>query len=70
MKLKVVKEKFEFLNPMKNMEKDIQIIEYRKDPLTGTTCIYNPVTAEKARIFFGSTDRKALKEFADQTKES
>ncbi|MCK4433681.1 MAG: hypothetical protein KAV48_07080 [Methanomicrobia archaeon] len=70
MKLKVVKEKFEFLNPMKNMEKDTQIIEYRKDPLTGTTCIYNPATAEKARIFFGSTDRKALKEFADQTRES
>ncbi len=70
MKLKVVKEKFEFLNPMKNMEKDTQIVEYREDPLTGTTCIYNPATAEKARIFFGSTDRKALKEFADQTRES
>jgi galactose-1-phosphate uridylyltransferase len=70
MKLKVVKEKFEFLNPMKGMEKDTQIVEYREDPLTGLTCIYNPATAEKARIFFGSTDRKALKEFAEQTKES
>ncbi len=70
MKLKVVKEKFEFLNPTKNMEKDTQIIEYRKDPLTGLTCIYNPATAEKVRIFFGSTDRKALKEFAEKTKES
>jgi len=70
MKLKVVKEKFEFLNPMKNMERDTQIIEYREDPLTGTTCIFNPATAEKAKIFYGSTDREALRKFAEKTKES
>jgi galactose-1-phosphate uridylyltransferase len=69
MEFKTVKERFEFFNPMNDMKKDTQIVEYRTDPLTGTTCIYNPATAEKARLFYGPTDRAALRKFAEQTKE-
>ncbi len=70
MEFKIVKKQFEFLNPMKDMEKETQIVEYREDPLTGITCIYNPATAEKAKNFYGPTDRDALREFAENTKDS
>ncbi|MBN2055274.1 hypothetical protein JW905_10150, partial [bacterium] len=49
-----------FHNPMKGGRLDEQVIERRRDPLTGTTSILSRSLTDKAALFFGKTDEALI----------
>lgn len=53
-----------FHNPLRNGDLDEQIIEVRRDPLTGHQSIYNAALEGKTAILFPSTDETYLEERA------
>jgi UDPglucose--hexose-1-phosphate uridylyltransferase len=61
------KSEAEFLNPFKDFAVERQVVEVRKDPLTGDTSVYNPVFKDKAKIFFGDTDPALIESLARDT---
>ncbi len=50
-------------------EKDVQNVEYRRDPITGRICTILIGLAEKLKLF-GETDRDLIKRIAEQTKKT
>ena len=49
-----------FRNPNLNFDVDEQIIEHRKDPLTGQLCLIPHELKQKASFYYGTPDKRAL----------
>ncbi len=56
-----------FLNPMKEFNEDVQILEIRRDPLLGDTSVFNPELKDKAQIFFGSCDQELIDRLVEES---
>lgn len=57
-------DRFEVLNPLIGFKPDVQIIEVRRDPLSGRTAVYNPSIEAKVKMFIGEADRTLLRQLA------
>lgn len=60
----------EFLNPLKNFEKESYDIEIRKDPLLGMTSVYNPNLRDKAKAFFGENDPDLIQRLVEESEKT
>ncbi len=65
-----VKESIRFHNPLQNMEEVEDVIERRRDPLTGRWAIGTSRLKDKAGMFFGASDRELIKAVAEKTREN
>ncbi|MBC7359479.1 MAG: hypothetical protein H5U10_13185 [Desulfacinum sp.] len=59
-----------FHSPLRNGELDEQVIEVRRDPLTGHQSIYNPALEGKTSILFPPTDAAYLEERAAASRDA
>lgn len=57
-----------FRNPSLKFEIDEQTIEYRKDPLLGRLSLIPHALKQKAAFYYGTPDRRALKEKAESSR--
>jgi galactose-1-phosphate uridylyltransferase len=59
-----------FLNPFKNFERESYPVEVRRDPLLGTTSVYNPTLRDKAKAFFGENDPELIKRLVEDSEKT
>jgi galactose-1-phosphate uridylyltransferase len=59
-----------FLNPLRNFEMESHALEVRRDPLLGTTSVYNPNLKDKAKAFFGENDPELLKRLVEESEKA
>lgn len=55
-------------NPMMNNDLDTQELEIRRDPLTGSQSVFNPVLEDKVAMFFGKNDMALIEKMAEESK--
>jgi galactose-1-phosphate uridylyltransferase len=60
----------EFLNPLKNFAPESYALEVRKDPLLGTTSVYNPYLRDKAKAFFGENDPGLIQRLVEESEKT
>jgi len=58
-----------FFSPLLEMQLDEQIIEVRRDPLTGMTAVASAALATKEEMFYGKTDWPHAEELARNSRE-
>ena len=60
-------QKSTFNNPMIGNKSDTQVLEIRKDPLTGNQSVFNPVLEDKVAAFFAPSDQALIEKMAGES---
>ncbi|MFQ6124667.1 MAG: hypothetical protein ACE5R6_08700 [Candidatus Heimdallarchaeota archaeon] len=59
-----------FISPLKDYQEDVHLIEYRRDPLTGTMSIVGHNLEDKKKMFFGATDQELIQKVTQESQAS
>lgn len=59
-----------YLNPFKEFAEDPHQVEVRKDPLLGTTSVFNPFLKDKAKAFFGECNPDLIRKLVEESEKT